>query len=72
MILNERFDGGDDLSKRHPQDGKRVSNQEWEVEELIKKYKNVTMAEIARAKNDVGDSREKIEQWLQNHGHRKA
>ena len=53
----------DNLSLRHPEDGKRISSQPYEREAFCKKY-NVSPEMLQKAIDAVGDSREKVINWL--------
>ena len=61
----------DDKSKQGPQDRNRVSsNERWEVSYMAEKF-NVSAAEVERAVQAVGNSREKVEAYLKkNHSRR--
>lgn len=60
----------DDKNLRNDRDRSRVAgNEEYELEYVAKRY-GVTIEEVRAAVQQVGNSREKIEEYLQNKGNR--
>jgi hypothetical protein len=64
-FLIETFFMSDDRTKRSGQDRTRVSGgQDWEVSYMTQKY-NVSKQQVEEAVKAVGNSREKVEEYLQ-------
>ena len=61
----------DNLKLRHPEDGKRLSDQAHEIKAFLDKHPEISAMTLKQAKDAVGDSYEKIEQWLKNKGYLK-
>jgi hypothetical protein len=60
----------DDLSKRGPQDGKRINiNESYEVKAWCSKY-GCTKARLVSAVAAVGPMSDKVEKYLKDHGKR--
>jgi len=62
------FDGNDDLDKLHPQDGKLISSQGYELDYTASKFRGKDREDVRDAKKATHtDSRTDVEDYLKNH-----
>jgi hypothetical protein len=71
MLLQKYFPMADDKNLRGGQDRSRVAgNEEYELRHIAQKL-GVSTEEVQRAIEQVGNNREKIEEFLRSKGNRR-
>lgn len=71
MLLQKHFTMADDKNIRGGQDRSRVAgNEEYELQHIAQKL-GVSTEDVRRAIEQVGNSREKVEEFLRSKGNRR-